>query len=88
MLTTTSGRIIELPSDEEENRINVGILADEDTYELTDTEFKQLMPHKVNMNINVDYDILNYFQETGADWQQRVNQVLRDWLKQQTAKTS
>ena len=87
MLKMTSGRIIELPNDDEENRINAGILADEETYELTDNEFKQLIPHKVNMNINVDYDILTYFQETGADWQLRVNQVLRDWLKQQTAKT-
>jgi hypothetical protein len=39
-IKSKSGRVFELPSDQEE----AGIKADEDTRELTDEEFRQLRP--------------------------------------------
>ena len=41
-LTTKKGLKIQLPSPEEDTAINAGIAADPDTYELSDSEFKQL----------------------------------------------
>jgi len=83
MLKTKTGRVIELPSDEEEILINQGIKSDKDTYELTNSEFSQLKPSQVNMTVSVDYDVLTLLQAMGDNWQTRVNHVLREWLKQQ-----
>jgi hypothetical protein len=44
LLTTKSGRVIEMPSDYENEIINAGIAADADTYELSEVEFLQLQP--------------------------------------------
>jgi hypothetical protein len=42
LLTAKSGRVIEMPNDEEDDIINAGIAADSDTYELSNAEFLQL----------------------------------------------
>ena len=36
---------------------------------------------KAHVNIRLDADVLGAFKETGAGWQTRVNNALRDWLK-------
>lgn len=36
---------------------------------------------KAHVNIRLDADILEAFKETGAGWQTRVNNALREWLK-------
>jgi uncharacterized protein (DUF4415 family) len=36
---------------------------------------------KAHVNIRLDADILGAFKGTGAGWQTRVNNALRDWLK-------
>ncbi|HEX5372472.1 MAG TPA: BrnA antitoxin family protein [Aquabacterium sp.] len=36
---------------------------------------------KEHVNIRLDADVLGAFKETGAGWQTRINQVLREWLK-------
>lgn len=36
---------------------------------------------KEHVNIRLDADILGAFKGTGAGWQTRVNNALRDWLK-------
>ena len=43
-LKTRSGQVVELPSDEEDARINAGIAADPDTPELDDDWFKRARP--------------------------------------------
>lgn len=40
--TTKSGRVIKIPSDEEDERINAGVALDDDTYELSAAELSQL----------------------------------------------
>ncbi len=45
-LTTKSGRLVELPTPEEEAQINAGIAADPDTYELSEEWFKTARPAK------------------------------------------
>lgn len=36
---------------------------------------------KEHVNIRLDADIVGAFKETGAGWQTRLNNALRDWLK-------
>jgi uncharacterized protein (DUF4415 family) len=36
---------------------------------------------KAHVNIRLDADVLAAFKESGAGWQTRVNNALRDWLK-------
>ena len=42
LLTTKSGRAVEMPTDEENALIEAGIASDVDTYELSAAEFSQL----------------------------------------------
>lgn len=36
---------------------------------------------KAHVNLRLDADVLDAFKETGAGWQTRVNNALREWLK-------
>ena len=89
LLTTKSGRRVELPSDEEEAAINAGIAADPDTYELSDAEFSQLKRlgrppaavTKERITIRLSLDVVERFRATGPGWQTRVDAALKDWLK-------
>ncbi len=113
-LKTKSGRLVELPTDEEEAEINAGIAADPDTYELTDDDFKRMRPAsevlpelfgaelaaemlkpkggrpksespKVFTGIRLDAEVLAAFRATGKGWQTRMNEALKDWLKEHAA---
>lgn len=87
LLTSKSGRVIELPSDEEEVLINSGIASDEDTYELTAAEFSALQPLKKTLLkeriiIHLSPEVLLAFKATGKGWQSRIDGVLKEWLKE------
>ena len=92
-ITSKSGRRVYMPSDEEDAEINVGIGADLDTYELTDSEFKQLQPAgvgrpkmenpKTPVSIRLSPEVVDYFKGTGKGWQTRVNEVLKDYVAHQ-----
>jgi uncharacterized protein (DUF4415 family) len=36
---------------------------------------------KEHVNIRLDADVVGAFKGTGAGWQTRINNALRDWLK-------
>lgn len=42
---------------------------------------------KVHVNIRLDADVLKTFKATGPGWQTRINEVLRDWVKEKEPKT-
>ena len=78
------------PTQSEEAAINAGIATDNDTYELTLTEFKQLRAvrgrprsdaPKQRITIRLSPDVLTKFKAAGKGWQTRVDLALRDWLK-------
>ena len=83
-----TGRIFELPTDEEEIAINAGIVADPDTYELSDAEFANLRPvgrplaevTKDKVTIRLSREITDYFRATGKGWQTKVNEILLDYV--------
>ena len=88
-LTTKKGLKIQLPSPEEDTVINAGIAADPDTYELSDSEFKQLSSvgrskaeaTKQRISIRLSPEVVTQFQATGRGWQTRMNDALKDWLR-------
>lgn len=85
-------RKVIMPGAEEDARINAGIAADPDTFELSDAAFKRLEPmrgpgrpagsgRKVQMTVRFDAEIIATFKNTGAGWQTKMNDALKDWLK-------
>ena len=94
LLTTKSGRVIEMPSDEEDEIINAGIASDADTYELSAAEFSQLKRvgrppaemTKARITIRVDKDTLNIFksraERLGGNYQTLMNEALKKYAQE------
>tara|TARA_R110000850_G_scaffold12930_8_gene42724 strand:- start:25042 stop:25347 length:306 start_codon:yes stop_codon:yes gene_type:complete len=84
-----SGRMFELPSDQEESDINAGIAEDPDTRELEDQEFQQLRPlgrpkakvTKERITIRLSPEVVEKFRATGSGWQARMDKALQEYLK-------
>ncbi|WP_144112779.1 BrnA antitoxin family protein [Paraburkholderia sp. BCC1886] len=81
-----------MPTDEEDAAINRGIAEDPDTYEVPPEDFKKMKKMgargrprldepKVLLSVRYDADIVERFKATGDGWQTRMNDALRDWLK-------
>lgn len=83
-----SGRIFDLPTDEEDAAINSAITSDPDTYELTDAEFSKLNPvgrpkaeiTKDRITIRLSREVTEYFRATGKGWQTRIDKALLDYV--------
>ncbi|MDZ7761538.1 MAG: BrnA antitoxin family protein [Desulfovermiculus sp.] len=81
---------INVPDPEENTAINAGIDADPDTYELSEQEFKHLRRvgrppatiTKERVTIRLSPDVVGSFRSTGTGWQTRINNALRDWLRE------
>jgi len=93
LLKTKSGRIVELPSEEEDIQINRGIAADPDTLEWTEedfrnalrmTDFEQKFSAKVSVTLQCSAEVIEAFKATGEGWQTRVDEALKEWLKART----
>lgn len=77
------------PTDLEDAAINAAALADIDNQPLTSAELMQFKrwskppsPAKVSTTIRFDSDVLAAFRATGKGWQTRMNEALREWLKE------
>lgn len=88
---TKSGRILELPSPEEDAQITAAALTDPDNPPLTDEELQQFRRtrgrpqgsgKKEQVTLRIDTEILEQFKATGNGWQTRINDALRDWIRQ------
>lgn len=88
-ITTKSGRVLVLPTPEEEAAIQAGIDADPDSAPLTDEQWAQAQPlvrrgrpplaeKRPTLNMRIDADVLAAFKATGPGWQTRINALLRD----------
>jgi len=83
-----SGRHFDIPSDEEETVINAGIIADPNTYELTESEGIKLRRvgrplstvTKERVTIRLSRDVTEYFRRSGRGWQTRMNEVLQEYI--------
>ncbi|MBK9572958.1 MAG: BrnA antitoxin family protein [Rhodoferax sp.] len=82
---TLSGRVLRLPTDEEDARIRAGIAADPDAREVSDAEFALMRRPgrplgsgtKTQITLRIDTDIVEKFKASGDGWQTRINEVLR-----------
>jgi len=46
---------------------------------------KQQSPTKVSTTVRFDRDVLDAFRATGHGWQKRMNDALKEWLKEHAA---
>ncbi len=81
-----------LPTAEEDAAITAAAMADPDAQPFTDAEWEQVKPQarrgrplgsgtKMQVTLRLDAEVLEYFRSTGAGWQTRANEVLRNWVK-------
>ncbi len=85
-IKTRSGRVLVLPTPEEDAAIHAGIVQDHDTYEVSDADFKKMRRlgrppgsgTKTQITLRLDTAIVDTFKTTGDGWQTRINAVLRD----------
>jgi uncharacterized protein (DUF4415 family) len=84
---TRSGRVLVLPTPEEDAAINAGIAQDPDTYEVSDREFSMMRRPgrplgsgiKKQITLRLDEDLIEKFKATGDGWQTRINDALKSW---------
>jgi len=85
-LKTKSGRKVYLPTEEEDAKINEGIKADPDTYEVKDFSTLRKVGRPVSDNkkdritIRLSKEITQHFKATGKGWQTRINEVLMEYV--------
>jgi len=96
MSTTTktrSGRVLLVPSAQEEVLINQAAWRDPDAQPMTDQEWLQAQPSvrrgrplgsgtKTQVTLRLDTDVLESFKATGTGWQTRINEALKSWRKE------
>lgn len=92
LVTSKSGRMFEMPSDEEDARIRAGIAADPDTYEVTSAEdWARMKPLrgrpkaqiiKDRVTVRLSPEVTAYFKASGKGWQTRMDEVLREHVRQ------
>lgn len=86
---TRSGRVLVLPTLAEDAAIAAGIAQDPDAYEPSDIELGVMRRPgrpvgsgtKTQVTLRLDSDLLQSFKATGAGWQTRINDALRDWRR-------
>lgn len=89
VLKTRTGRILHLPTPEEDAEITAAALADADNPPLTEADFVSVnrgpgRPRgstKRMVTLRIDADVLATYRASGAGWQTRINVVLREALQ-------
>lgn len=86
-----SGRVFDLPSDEDDTKIREGIANDPDTHELSAEQIKAMRPMgrpkaeitKDSVTIRLSPEVTAYFRGTGKGWQTRMDKVLKEYVSAQ-----
>jgi uncharacterized protein (DUF4415 family) len=94
-IKTRSGRVVVLPTPEEDVAITTAAKSDPDAIPYTDEEWEAVRPTlkrgrppavvtKERITIRLSHDVVEQFRATGDGWQTRIDAALRDWLKTHT----
>ncbi|MDR2876116.1 MAG: BrnA antitoxin family protein [Methylobacillus sp.] len=83
---TRDGRVLILPTPEEDAAITAAAMADPDAQPLTDADMKRMRRvgrpkaevTKVAVKLRLDPDVLAVLRASGDGWQTRVNRILRE----------
>ena len=81
-----------LPTPAEDAAITAAAMSDPDAVPFTDSEWEQVKPlvrrgrplgsgSKMQVTLRLDIDVVDKLKATGAGWQTRANQALRNWVK-------
>lgn len=89
-LKTKSGRKVYLPTSEEDKAITEAAMSDPDALPLTDEEFAKLKRvgrpksavTKERITIRLSRDVVDSFRATGEGWQTKMDEALREWLRE------
>jgi uncharacterized protein (DUF4415 family) len=86
-LTDADGEVRELTEDDFKNAVPFSALPESLQTTLLGIKGrgKQKSPTKVSTTVRFDPDVLEAFRSTGRGWQGRMNQALKDWLKEHAA---
>jgi len=91
-INTRSGRVLQLPTPEEDAIVTAAANADPDAVPLTDAEWETVKPlvrrgrplgsgTKTQVTLRLDVDVLEKFKASGDGWQTRINDVLKSWVQ-------
>lgn len=92
LLKTKKGRLLELPSADEDAAITKAALADPDAPPISEEEWEENRPHirrgrpcaevtKERVTIRLSPQVLAAFRATGKGWQTRMDKVLVDFVQ-------
>ena len=91
-IKTRSGRVLILPTPEEDAAITAAAMSDPDAMPFTDAEWAQVKPlvrrgrplgsgTKTQVTLRLDADIVDKFRASGDGWQTRINDALKSWVQ-------
>ena len=91
-IKTRSGRVLILPTPEEDAAITAAATSDPDAMPFTDAEWAQVKPlvrrgrplgsgTKTQVTLRLDADIVDKFRASGDGWQTRINDALKSWVR-------
>ena len=91
-IKTRSGRVLILPTPEEDAAITAAAMSDLDAMPFTDAEWAQVKPFvrrgrplgsgtKTQVTLRLDADIVDKFRASGDGWQTRINDALKSWVQ-------
>ena len=93
-IKTRSGRVLVLPTPEEDAIITAAAMSDPDAMPYTDEEWERAKPFmrvggrpiaavtKERITIRLSREVVERFRATGAGWQTRIDAALKDWLRE------
>ncbi len=94
---TKSGRVLIVPTPEENKAITKAAMSDRDAKPLTDAQWEEVKPmlrrgrpplanKKVMISVRFDPDVVEGMKSTGRGWQTRVNLIMREWITTHASK--
>lgn len=86
-LTDADGEVRELTEEDFKNAVPFSALPEslQTTLRGLKGRGKQQSPTKVSTTVRFDRDVLDAFRATGHGWQKRMNDALKEWLKEHAA---
>ena len=91
-IKTRSGRVLTLPTPEEDAAITAAAMSDLDALPFTDADWALVKPlvrrgrplgsgTKTQVTFRLDADIVDKFRASGDGWQTRINDALKSWVQ-------